>query len=62
MLFRLEGSALMSAVESRARGGIRKLVSDGTTFVAFTGSFGEASGGRQEVFPPEILAGRLTAP
>ncbi len=59
MLFRLAGSTVESALESCARGGIRKVVSDGRGFAAFTGSFGESSGGRTKVSPPEILLGRF---
>ena len=59
MLFRPGGSSAERALEPCARGGIRKVVSDGRGFVAFTGSFSESSGGRERISPPEILLGRF---
>ncbi|HEY1434762.1 MAG TPA: hypothetical protein VGG65_05260, partial [Thermoanaerobaculia bacterium] len=52
----------VSALETCARGGIRKVVSDGTTFVALAGSVVENAGSRQTTYPPEILVGRFGSP
>jgi hypothetical protein len=59
VLFRPAGSKPESALEPCARGGIHKVVSDGTGFVAFTGSYGETSGGRETVTAPGVLVGRF---
>lgn len=63
IVFRLTSeTTVASGLETCAAGGLREVVSDGTTFVALTGSHGVSSPGRTVTFPPEILVGRFRSP
>jgi hypothetical protein len=63
IVFRLTSdTTVASGLESCAAGGLREVVSDGTTFVALTGSHGSSSQGRTVTDPPEILVGRFRSP
>jgi hypothetical protein len=63
LVYRLTSDATaVSALEPCVQGGVRKVVSDGTTFVVLAGGFAESSNMRQTNHPPEILVGRFGAP